>query len=449
MDKQQIVSELSAQRAALRVGLDTLLESAVDAEGNRRSLTEDEAARFDTDEASIRGLDADIQRYRDAIDADAQHAEAIRQIGVPRVSVVSEPEVYRKTNDSPSYFRDVFRAGQRGDREAAERLRRNDAMVAEKRAITTVNGAGGEFVPPLWLEQDFVKLARPGRITANLVPTMPLPEGTDSINIPKINTGTAVAQMITQNTGVQQTDLTTTSIASSVITIAGGQTISLQLIEQSPVNIDMIVLSDLAAAYAGALNGLVLSGSGTGGVPTGILNVSGINAIDFASGTPTLGALYSKLANAVQQVHTKRFLPPDTIIMHPRRWAWALASLDSQNRPLIVPDAGGPFNAAGNQGDVSSQGFVGHMQGLPVFVDSLIPTNLTADAGTGEDAIIVARMSDLVLWESDIRAEAFQQTYANNMSVLVRLYNYASFQPARYPSSISVITGTGLAAPTF
>jgi hypothetical protein len=89
------------------------------------------------------------------------------------------------------------------------------------------------------------------------------------------------------------------------------------------------------------------------------------------------------------------------------------------------------------------------MHGLPVFADALIPTNLTADSGTGEDAIIVARVSDLILWESDIRAEAFEQTYAQNMSVFVRLYNYGSFQPARYAPSISIITGSGLAAPSF
>jgi hypothetical protein len=31
----------------------------------------------------------------------------------------------------------------------------------------------------------------------------------------------------------------------------------------------------------------------------------------------------------------------------------------------------------------------------------------------------------------------------------VRLYNYMSFQPARYPASIAKITGSALIAPTF
>jgi hypothetical protein len=58
-------------------------------------------------------------------------------------------------------------------------------------------------------------------------------------------------------------------------------------------------------------------------------------------------------------------------------------------------------------------------------------------------------MADLMLWEGTVRAEAFNQTFAQNLSVFIRLYNYASFQPARYPQSISLISGAGLIAPTF
>jgi hypothetical protein len=105
----------------------------------------------------------------------------------------------------------------------------------------------------------------------------------------------------------------------------------------------------------------------------------------------------------------------------------------------------GAFNAIGAADQVAAQGLVGEMLGLPVYVDASIPTNV----GGTQDQIIVARLEDLVQWESNVRAEAFQQTYANQLSVFVRVYNYMSFQAARYPKSISVISGTGLVAPTF
>lgn len=445
MDKRAMIADLMAKRAEKRAELDGLLTAAEARE--EKKFTDEERSAFDTGESEIRGYDERIAELDSQIKADEAAAEMARKYAPSGIKVTSEPEVYRQSGGGPSYFRDLFRATNKGDREAFDRLQRNDKIVAEKRAISTTNGAGGEFVPPLWLEDQFIKYVRPGRITADLCPTQDLPAGTDSINIPKVNTGTAVAPQATQNTGVQQTDLTTTSVSSPVVTVAGGQTVSLQLLEQSPLNIDDVVLRDLAADYAKQIDTQVLSGTGTGGQVTGIFTQSGTTAVTYTSASPTLGALYSKVAGAIQSVHTSRFLPPDAIVMHPRRWAWCVAQLDAQNRPLVVPHAGAPMNVMGNAGAQASQGLVGEMLGLPVYVDALIPTTL--GAGTNQDEILVARMSDLMLWESNVRAEAFQQTYAQNLSVFVRLYNYFSFQPGRYPQSISVIGGTGLVAPTF
>jgi HK97 family phage major capsid protein len=441
-----MINDLIAKRSEKNAELTKLIDGA---KAESRSLTDAESGVFDATEAEIRAIDARVAELDEQIRADDAAAEMQKRYAPSGAKVTSEPEIYRSGMGGRSYFRDLYLVKSQGDRDAFDRLERNNRGRAadEKRAISTANGAGGEFVPPIWLEDQFVKLARPGRITANLTPSFPLPPGTDSINVPKINTGTQVGVQTTQNSQVQVTDLTTTSISSGITTVAGGQTVSLQLIQQSPLNVDDIVLGDLAAAYAVQFNQLVLSGTGTNAQPTGILTLAGTNSVAFTTATPTLGALYSKLAGAVQAIHTKRFLPPDCIIMHPTRWAWIVAQLDGQNRPLVVPHAGGPFNALGNMGEQASQGYVGSIMGLPVFVDATIPTN--GGTGTNQDTIIVARMADLMLWESAIRAEAFEQTYANNMSVFVRLYAYMSFQPARYPASISTITGTGLVAPTF
>jgi HK97 family phage major capsid protein len=433
----------------------------------KRDLTTDEAALFDHLEAEIRALDDRIGELNEQATRDETAAASARRLGLGNPtdrngasmttttrsgswSVTREPQIYRRGGES-SFFRDLFNARQKGDRDALDRLDRNNQVVfdsrPERRAISTTNSQGGEFVPPLWLEDQWIRLARPGRVTADRCQWQPLPPGTDSINIPKINTGTAVAVQTTQNTGVQQTDLTTTSVASPVVTIAGAQTVSLQLLEQSPLNIDEVVLSDLAADYAMKLDLQVLNGSGLNAQVTGLLTQSGTNAVTFTSATPSLGALYSKLAGAIQAIHTARFLPPTCIVMHPRRWAWCEAQLDSNNRPLIVPQAGGPFDVVANLDDQQAQGLVGQMLGLPVYTDANLPVN--QGAGTNQDVILIMRAPDFWLWESTIRAEAFQQTYAQNMSVLVRLYNYVSFQPARYPASLSTVSGTGLVTPTF
>ncbi len=67
----------------------------------------------------------------------------------------------------------------------------------------------------------FIEVARPGRAFANLVQRQPLPSGTDSLNIPKLATGTTVAAQNGDNTAISETDLTDTFVNAPVRTIAG------------------------------------------------------------------------------------------------------------------------------------------------------------------------------------------------------------------------------------
>ncbi|MQY33123.1 hypothetical protein SRB17_10830 [Streptomyces sp. RB17] len=440
MTKYQMLADLRTKRTEARNAIDSILAVA---EKHNRSLSSGQQSRFDALSTEVRGYDERIQELEEQIAAEAAAAPMARKYA-PSVSVTRNESTYRK-DGSHSYFRDLYQS-RNGNADAADRLRRNN----EERAISTTNGAGGEFAPPMWLEDEYVKFARPGRVTANLIPTEDLPAGTDVLNVPKITGGTGVASQAAQNTGIQQTDITTSSIAAPVVTIAGGQTVSLQLLEQSPLNIDNVILSDLAAAYAQTLDTQVLSGPGTGGQLTGLTTLSGTHSVTYTSASPTLfgaGNLYNQMANAIQQINASRYLPPDAIVMHPRRWAWISTQVDSQNRPAILPHDQGPFNSMGIQTEQTAEGAVGRMFGLPVFLDNNIPTNL--GAGTNQDQILIARLADSMLFESHIRAEAFQQTYAQNMSVFVRLYNYASFVTSRYAPSIAVIQGTGLVNPTF
>jgi hypothetical protein len=102
--------------------------------------------------------------------------------------------------------------------------------------------------------------------------------------------------------------------------------------------------------------------------------------------------------------------------MHPRRWAAFNAAVDSTGRPLVLPASGGPMNAEGIKANGNAQGVVGALQGVDVVIDSQIPTNL--GAGTNQDAVIVMRAADQILWEGSLKAEAFRETKADQLSVL-------------------------------
>lgn len=450
------LQELLEQRAALKTELDGILAKPAE---EKRGLTDDEDTAFTEKRDAIKGKDNDIKAVEERIadleeaekrDARAAELRARYQPAGPQptgIKVTSEPETYRK-GGQVSYFRDLFRAQQRGDHDAIDRLRRSDREVQdglEQRALSTTDGGVGEFVPPLWMVDEYVKLARAGRVVADQIAHQPLPAGTDSINLPRLATGTATAEQATQNTAVQNTDATSNSVTAAVATIAGQQVVSQQLLEQSPINMDTILLADLAADYATKLDVFVITNNAAS--KRGLLNVTGSNAITYTDATPTVGELYSKVGDGIQQIHTGRFMPPDKVFMHPRRWAWFTVALDTQGRPLVVPSAQMPTNVLAAMSDVVSEGFVGTIQGLPVYVDPNIPTNL--GAGTNEDRIIAARSSDVILFEGTPRAEAFRETKADQLSVLLRFYNYAAIHSERYPKSLSVISGTGLIGPVF
>jgi hypothetical protein len=84
--------------------------------------------------------------------------------------------------------------------------------------------------------------------------------------------------------------------------------------------------------------------------------------------------------------------------------------------------------------------------GLPVVTDSNIPTNL--GTGTDEDAIIVMRSDDVILWEENGGAPLvvqYDSVGSGTLTVRICAYGYSAFL-VRDPNSVAVITGTGLNA---
>jgi HK97 family phage major capsid protein len=241
------------------------------------------------------------------------------------------------------------------------------------------------------------------------------------------------------------TAMTTSSVSAGVKTYAGQQKFALQLLDQSPINMDEVVFADLLADHAVKTDTAVINGGG-GSAHSGALGTGSIVAVTYTDASPTVGELYPKIADAVQQIHTGRFLPPQAIVMHPRRWGWFLAALDANGRPLVVPSAQGPQNAFAGMTDVRSEGSVGTLMGLPVYTDANVPTTL---GGGTEDRVIVARFDDLYFWEGAMRMRTLFETDADTLEVRLQVWNYQAFLAARYPKSIAVVSGTGLAAPTF
>lgn len=399
--------------------------------------TAEALATVEARHAEISDLDSQIA----TVEATEARAAVISEAKVETGSayVKSEPMTYSE-HGQRSFVRDLINAQVRNDQTAWNSLHRHmDEVRVETRDVSRTDGGIGEFVPPLWLVDQYAQTLRAGRTTADLLSKQALPAGTDSISIPRITTGTDVAVQTADNAATTTQDMVTTSVTAPVRTVSGYENVSLQLVEQSPLagGIDRMIFTDLMAAYDYKLNVAVINGVGTAGDLTGLLATSGIGTVTYTSGTPTAAGYQTAFAQALSLVAKSRFKGAEAIVLAPEIWYGLVGLSDTQGRPVVVPTAAGPFNAVGtNNAPGAAQGAVGTILGVPCFLDAGIPTVSSAKPA------IVAAFSDTYLFESGMKTRVLPDVLSANLTVRFQLYGYAAIA-ARYPAGIAKIVGTG------
>ena len=468
---------------ALRAAADAIEDAGDDADLDALQET------FDTAEAAVSRANTEVERLERVARAradnpapdDPQEARSSADVRVGQ-----EELYYRRDRPERSFLLDVARRDVRNDQGAAERLQRHgremadevarrqqraertfdaemeimlrglptplrraleERGVVERRGASRLDGAGGEFVPPLWLLDEYAEFARAGRPFANAIRNIPLPSGTDQINVPRIIVGSLTA-MQNDGTVVTERDIETGSVQAPVRTVAGQQTIPLQMLDQSPVAFDELMFGDLLADHALRIDAQCLAGTGAEPEILGILNTAGIGTTTYTDATPTFPELWPKIWGAVDSIETTRKRSPEGIWFASRRYNWIVAQLDAQNRPFVVPTAQGPMNAlALSEYPAAAEGPGLNIGGYNGWKDLTVPTNL--GAGTNEDRIIVTRMSDHVLFEGAIQTRALKETKGDRLQVLLQVYSYIAATFGRFPAATNVVAGTGLTTPSF
>ncbi|HEY3482774.1 MAG TPA: phage major capsid protein [Streptomyces sp.] len=513
------------------------------------SMTDEQAAQFDTLEAEVAKLDGELERRERQAERE-QRAAASRagaSGGTPTNhdpsgeqrsgwSVGTEPTTYGR-GSGHSYFMDLARVSAKqgnGDggvagseqrlarhaveletdmkgraerREAAARrsmekayetgtvterraaaqamarMEREGVSPFEKRAVNRTDGQGGYLVPPLWLIDELVPYLRAGRDFPDLWRNMPLPAGTDSINIPLIKVGAATGAQAADGAPVQGRDMQDYFVQGQVKTIAGQMDVALQWLEQSPLNADEIILEDLASDYNSQVGGQCFVGSGAAGQVPGvwpggvIANTNGIyipNTNNTAGQTWTNGGgATPSVTNSVFQAGGQmlsvgartRLRPATHHVWHPWVWYYLVTQVDQSGRPLVVP--GTPNNVGYNQAAIASDGPVtsgpvGWYQGLPVILDPNMPVTFPASGGTnpqmstvsaGQFAptagsgvftpLLAGLWNDLFLWEGELRTRALSEVLSGTLQVRLQLWNYLATITNRFQAYADVQTGSG------
>lgn len=429
--------------------LEKLSEHRVYEKGNGRSFLQD---------AAIAGFGAGLgARYFGAV-------ERLQRHGQENHIVATEIDAKVTRTSTEQYFLDqmIEAKNPREDNHGHVYSYRDFAGSVQERALSISQGAGGEFVPPLFSTLEWIAFMRAGRPLADCQNKQPLPDGTMNINIPKVVGGTAVGpQYGGENTNVPEVDLQTAYVSLPVVLKAGGQLISLQLLERSPIAFDQMAFQDLGKAFAQAVDYAVAAGNGSnsfqlyasnnGPDVVGILNTVGINNVTWTTSTPTLKGLYGQLGQAKADVFSTLFLPSTHAFMTPTYWESIAAQFDSVGRPLVVPSYQGPFNTAALATDAGlnlAEGPTGtRLFGLDTYADANIPQQL--GSANNQSVILGGRFEENYLFESPVVTRVLPQTYGNQLSVLLQIYGYIAFTAARYANANFVVSGTGLVTPVF
>lgn len=372
---------------------------------------------------------------------DGEPAQPTEAGAAQQIRVGDEPLTYRKGGQF-SFFGDLVHS--RSDAAAAQRLARHDKeMQVELRAdVTTDNGASG-FVPPVYLADRWVDVARPGRPFADKVAKIPLEADGMTMSIPMVTSGAEVASQDGDGDNVASTDVDSDTLEAKVRTIAGQNDVSMQAFDRTRPGLDEVILRDLLRAYDSELDRQLLAGTGNNGQHIGIRAITTPdtpNDVDCDS-IADQGAFLQKIYEGVSDIGTNApGYQPNAIVMHPRRAAWA-ASFLGDKFPIL--QQGGLFQAAGTQ----DQGYAGTVAGLPVIVDANIAT--VYGASTNEDEVYVVALEELLLAEGPVRSRVLMEVLSDELKVRIQLYAYSAFFGGRRPKTIAVLSGDGLTAPTF
>jgi hypothetical protein len=238
-----------------------------------------------------------------------------------------------------------------------------------------------------------------------------------SFTVPRFTTPMTTNVATGENTSPSIVDPATSALTLNLVTLRVRAAVSRQVFDRVGVAFDALVLSEMAEAVAAELDRLLIAGTGSNGEPTGLLSLAGVTATTYDDATPTAAEFITKVAACATTATSSRLLPPELLVMHPRRWFWYAAGSDTIGRDRSV-------------------------LGVPVLLDANVPTNL--GAGTDEDRVFVVRPSDFVLLEAPPAVAVDDAVSASTVGI--HYTQWFAFSAGRYPAGVGIVSGTGMNA---
>jgi hypothetical protein len=336
-----------------------------------------------------------------------------------------DPGLYlrEKEGGRHSFFGDLYRS-QQGDADATER------MAVHTRALST-GGQGVGVVPPKWMTEEFMTLARQGRALANAVRNIPLGNDPRPLTLPKQISGTdnVVGEQPAENDPVNGTDAWDSDV--DVVTpkaTAGKQVVSRQMLDMSSPAVDQLIFGDLISVYNMKIEHKV---------GAAMLTAAGAPVVTFATNAAfaTDAAAIDAVIDAAIAVRNAHKMPANILVSTVNRWGEFKKLKDSTNRPLIPVSKYGPANVNGI-GEVNTDGEIESLQ--------VISTDGVGNGTTFPESFLVARSTDTILFETDVMRFRYEEQ-AGPESIVLGVWGYSAVivrQPGKSVKRVLVTAKT-------
>lgn len=171
---------------------------------------------------------------------------------------------------------------------------------------TAATGAVGDenvvdnFIPTVHRGDMFIEALRAKQVMSNLGVTF-MGGLTNRIKMPKFSAG-ATAAFVEELGAVADQSQTDAGVTLQPRTMGAYVDISRLALKESVPALDQIVQDDLLRAAADLIESAAISGSGSGGQPTGILNNGDVGNVDISSGTDVAALTWADLTDLVKTV---------------------------------------------------------------------------------------------------------------------------------------------------
>ena len=239
--------------------------------------------------------------------------------------VVTEPDLFGSLSD----FVETMADSRRGMADAQDKM--------EKFALDGDTTTGAAGLVPDYLSSEYLSIIATSRAFLGNISSDPIGTAGMSVVYPDRTSGPSVAVQAVENTEVSSTALVVGTMSVDLLTYAGANKVSQQLITRSQPGFVDILFRELAGQYAQVTDKASISAAVAGAGGTAVLADLGADpAATFAA----FNVANSAIITAVRK-------PADTVWLAADRWAQLNSLVDADGRPLLVFGANGPMNAQG------------------------------------------------------------------------------------------------------